>query len=567
VFAPRVAKKTPDFATPPKTQAKLTIASSRDPLDVEADRVADQVLRSDARANRARSPSGAARSANAQNPSGQPLDPTTRAFFEPRFGYDFSRVRIHADEVAAQSAHSMGASACTSGPNIAFGPGRYRPGTAEGNRLLAHELTHVVQQGHASAASGTGAINITTGRSTPAIQRDTPAGSTTSTPQNAPQGPTSATGPMSVTKRYEDLVSRQDVTQALTDFLYRAQAEQGGQTLHVTDAVRWAVRKLFAGDATASARIESFLSGTALPGSAPDFAAAVTKLLPEFIPRSRMAHLSTQLPKDEPDTRSRSVGDAAGRAVVDSTVAPMVRKLPIPKNWQDKIIDGAVGAVGAGIVGIADQAMSDSPLGAQEKSAIHNLVEAAIKQKAGSPPDRQREGAGSPYAQPPPTAPSMGSVAAPGEHIFTTPKIPWDFPTKPLPKPNLPQAPLASDSEAVKKIIQSLDDKSLIPAAALGTPDAANYASAKELARQVADLLAAADKKKQYSVELTIGMNYRHAEDLSQIFDKISSIVRQVAGALPGGAANVGEVIITPARSGKDDKFPARRILKLHGGD
>jgi hypothetical protein len=79
--------------------------------------------------------------------------------------------------------------------------------------------------------------------------------------------------------------------------------------------------------------------------------------------------------------------------------------------------------------------------------------------------------------------------------------------------------------------------------------------------------LAAADKKKQYTVELTISMSYRHVEDLADIFDKISDIVRQIAGALPGGAANVGEVIISPARTGKGDTIPARRIVKLHGGN
>lgn len=80
---------------------------------------------------------------------GQSLDAATRAFFEPRFGYDFSKVRIHADEKAAQSARAIEASAYAVGEHITFASGRYAPGTAEGSRLLAHELTHVVQQGPA----------------------------------------------------------------------------------------------------------------------------------------------------------------------------------------------------------------------------------------------------------------------------------------------------------------------------------------------------------------------------------------------------------------------------------
>jgi hypothetical protein len=77
---------------------------------------------------------------------GQALDRETRAFFEPRFGHDFSSVRVHTDAQAAESARAVEASAYTVGRDIVFGAGRYRPGTAGGNRLLAHELTHVVQQ-------------------------------------------------------------------------------------------------------------------------------------------------------------------------------------------------------------------------------------------------------------------------------------------------------------------------------------------------------------------------------------------------------------------------------------
>jgi len=77
---------------------------------------------------------------------GQPLDPTMRGFMEPRFGHDFSRVRVHSDARAAESAESVNALAYTGGLHIVFGKGRYEPTSREGRRLLAHELTHVVQQ-------------------------------------------------------------------------------------------------------------------------------------------------------------------------------------------------------------------------------------------------------------------------------------------------------------------------------------------------------------------------------------------------------------------------------------
>ena len=81
------------------------------------------------------------------NTPGQPLDRGTRAFMEPRFGHDFSGVRVHTDTKAAQSARAVNALAYTVGKDVVFGMGQYQPGTMGGKRLLAHELTHTIQQG------------------------------------------------------------------------------------------------------------------------------------------------------------------------------------------------------------------------------------------------------------------------------------------------------------------------------------------------------------------------------------------------------------------------------------
>lgn len=83
---------------------------------------------------------------------GRPLDASTRAFVEPRLGHNFADVRVHTDERAVASARSVGARAYTVGNHVVFNSGRYAPQTAVGLHLLAHELTHVVQQqGSASA--------------------------------------------------------------------------------------------------------------------------------------------------------------------------------------------------------------------------------------------------------------------------------------------------------------------------------------------------------------------------------------------------------------------------------
>ncbi len=84
--------------------------------------------------------------------SGQPLDTDTRAFMEPRFGHDFSRVRVHTSEKAAESARAVDAQAYTVGNNVVFESGKFAPRTLGGLKLLAHELAHVVQQEAHSAA-------------------------------------------------------------------------------------------------------------------------------------------------------------------------------------------------------------------------------------------------------------------------------------------------------------------------------------------------------------------------------------------------------------------------------
>ena len=77
---------------------------------------------------------------------GQPLPPNQRTFFESRMGQDFRGVRIHTDSKAADSAQTIQAKAFTLGNNIVFNTGQYSPDNHEGKKLLAHELTHVVQQ-------------------------------------------------------------------------------------------------------------------------------------------------------------------------------------------------------------------------------------------------------------------------------------------------------------------------------------------------------------------------------------------------------------------------------------
>ena len=144
-----------------RLQTKLSIGASNDPLEQEADRVADQVMATPAHANVTSAPpriqrfteqvtehadSAPASVDQALASSGSPLEPALRQDMEQRFGHDFSRVRVHANAAAEQSAREVNAHAYTVGHDVVFASGMFAPGTTEGQRLIAHELTHVVQQ-------------------------------------------------------------------------------------------------------------------------------------------------------------------------------------------------------------------------------------------------------------------------------------------------------------------------------------------------------------------------------------------------------------------------------------
>ncbi|MEO6422898.1 MAG: DUF4157 domain-containing protein, partial [Candidatus Nitrotoga sp.] len=144
-----------------KLQRKFSIGASNDPLEREADRVADQMLATPIHS----AISGATPSIQrftglstvdaittlpsvdrVLSGSGRPLDQTLQQDMGQRFGHDFSQVRVHTGTAAEQSARDVHAHAYTVGHNIVFGSGRFGPGSQEGQRLIAHELTHVVQQ-------------------------------------------------------------------------------------------------------------------------------------------------------------------------------------------------------------------------------------------------------------------------------------------------------------------------------------------------------------------------------------------------------------------------------------
>jgi hypothetical protein len=139
---------------PPAVQHKLEIGAVDDPLEHDADAAAERVMRRPDQTATTLADDAGKPSATSAPPivhdvlsdPGRPLDAATRAFFEPRFGRDFSGVRIHTDARAAESAQALGALGYSHGQEIVFGPGQYAPAAPGGRRLLAHELAHVTQR-------------------------------------------------------------------------------------------------------------------------------------------------------------------------------------------------------------------------------------------------------------------------------------------------------------------------------------------------------------------------------------------------------------------------------------
>lgn len=147
-------------------QASLSVSQPNDPAEREAERVAERVMRTsdpgpisdtrtDTEVNRqgtAGSPlnAGTRERIKSVTNGGKPILPSTRSYFEPRFGRDFSDVRVHTGQQASRAAESIDADAFTHGKDIVFRRGKYDPHSRDGKELLAHELTHVVQQNERS---------------------------------------------------------------------------------------------------------------------------------------------------------------------------------------------------------------------------------------------------------------------------------------------------------------------------------------------------------------------------------------------------------------------------------
>lgn len=210
---------------------------------------------------------------------GRPLDRAEVASMHSRFGCDFASVRVHADAAGAEAARSLYAHAFTVGNHIAFGAGRYAPGSPDGRRLLAHELAHVLQQRRGQSgnvdslerearAAGSGDRALSPG------DRRMPGAVVSSTPVVQFEGDRAAlrarleviqTRLIALRARYNEL--DESFTRSTMAQRERESVERGRQRLHAQARTESAARELWGGTRAASRiqrAVSAAVSGTAV---------------------------------------------------------------------------------------------------------------------------------------------------------------------------------------------------------------------------------------------------------------------------------------------------------------
>ncbi|MBE9581068.1 MAG: DUF4157 domain-containing protein [Proteobacteria bacterium] len=279
---------------PPLVQTKLIINQPNDRYEQEADRVAEQVMAAPAHTGVSGSPPHIQRYMGQATgevdtvpasvdrvlaSSGTPLEPMLRQDMGQRFGHDFSRVRVHSGMAAEQSTREVNANAYTAGHNVVFGAGRFEPETHEGQRLIAHELAHVVQQsGSDGVRVGHAGLRPNSPRLLAHIAQQSAGNfSTTPTVQRQTAAPASAAATGGLTEKMLKQIAR-TLREAMEGWgtdeeaIYSAFS---GRTQEQVDAIARVYKKMYSADLLADLRDEltdsemkhlAIFSPTAAPG-------------------------------------------------------------------------------------------------------------------------------------------------------------------------------------------------------------------------------------------------------------------------------------------------------------
>ena len=473
-------------------QAQLRVGQAGDSEELEADRIAERVA-SDVASPPAPPPQHALQTLGSQRAldtgtpdhEGSPLKPGFREQMERALGADLRSVRIHDDAAAQASSQEINAHAFTRGEEVFLGRDARALDPEASQHLLAHEVVHVIQQrkagvlsnkvsepgdahereaNHAShqALMGHG-VSVGSGGVAPAVQRQISGGS--------------------ITKRTTvNTASRAEVKQAIFEYLQRAQAAQGGSTLHLNQAVRTALLSLSTvstpgpdadpGKAMRSIAMENVLNTGATEPS--DLAGRAAQVLPDPFDRSALERLQKMPVTDPQKSTIERVKDLAEKNLKQPDIS--TDQPPSPAKQQDEIIDKMRAARGL----------------------------------------------------PQPKTIGPGSV-----DILGLGRILRDLPGTIKPKPPAPPTPSAPGAD-VEQAIGKIPNDSLMPREARGTPQAGEFVdAAQDVARDLAGKIESAQKKGQEAVDLRLPDAYNHVKDRPAMIDAVISLVKAVREASP----------------------------------
>jgi hypothetical protein len=402
--------------------------------------------------------------------AGRPLEPANRSWLERLFHADLRNVRVHDDAHARDAAAGLDAAALTSGEDIFLG-------TAQTGDLLAHEVSHVLQQRQAA--------NVDTDRVGEAGDGHEQAAEQAVTSGRAPAS-SGASVPGVQRQAAGNRATRAEVQVALTTYLNRVLAAQGGTTLHVTQQVRDAVLSLARGDPLGSIPVEVWLRQTALPGDPGEFAAQAASKLPPTVDRALLDRLS-QLPTGpEPPGRLGRLKDLVEKSAPGGPEERNEPKEPTSEERFERTVEDVRRAQGKPV---------PTTYGPYSVDVLR------LGRIAQGLPGAWRGPAAQPAA-----------------------------------------GPQARSYPDVDKAIQQIAADALVPAAARGKPEASNYADAREVASDLARRLDIAQQQHSTAVDVRLGINYASLTDRGDIESQLARIVAIIRDALPHHATSVRQV-------------------------
>jgi hypothetical protein len=435
---------------------------------------------------------------------GTPIEPETASRLGAAYGVELHDVRMVDDRDSHAAARALEAQAFAADGRVFLGDRAPAAGTPARDALLAHELAHVAQQARASSLVY-GEASAPDDPHERAADSAAAAARTGTSSQRDAAGPPAAVQRQPVTPVIQKKVgvSRADAQKVLESYFARLPHGPESTGVSLTENVKNDIRKIgiTLRDPATIISLDAFVAGNMLATSPADLAKRVAGMLPETIDPAALAHLRDPERDDRaptsPDTkRLDRLVDLAKKT------SPEVGAEAQQQGWK---FDQDVSSVRERDKPVLGPLKSITP--SLDLERVYNIAKGLPK-------------------------------AWKGEKRDVQPRI---YP--------------AVDAEVAK-----LSPTSLIPKAVRGTKEADAYANAQYLAASLARDLDVAQQKKQFSVQIDIGANYRSVDDSAELLDEVERIVRLIVKALPHHASQVGqvEIYIGTLRV---------RVVSLGGGD